>query len=227
MKFFLHRWLLLGVVSAVPLVGRAQNEEWLKKVYVQVDGGAAWTSSTEVSSIFGMPSPGSTASFDVGPRFGADFGYQFTDWVAGEFDLGFMANSIKSISGTWASDATLTSVPMMFNVKFRLPNRSLVTPYAGMGVGGSSSFLDVDQIGYQNIWFSGSGSDFVFAWQAFAGFRVALNENMGLGVEYRYFHSDGPSFEADYGYYYDSWSNAMQFGDIETQSVSLRFDVRF
>ena len=222
------KYLALAVLlaSVSPFSAGAQ-EDWQKRIYVKFDAGAAWTSTTEVKEMFGSVTPGTEVEFDLGPRLGVDFGYNVTDWFAGELEVGIMANSISKITGASEADATFLNVPVMLNARFQLPNRSIFTPYAGIGAGGASSVLDINSIEYGNTRFWGSASDAVFAWQAFAGFRVALNQNMGLGAEYRYFRSEGPSFETDYGWYWNIQSDRIAFGDIETHVVSLRFDVQF
>ncbi len=225
MKQTLALATLIGIIGLMLLPGSAPaQEEWQNRIYAKVDIGGDWTSSTEVTEIFGQPVvPGSRVEFEPGVRFGATFGYNATDWFAGEFELGVMDNSIKSITGAYV-DAFFVNVPILVNAKFQLPTRTRFTPYAGIGGGGASSVLDIDHLdyGFTHLW--GSASDFVWAWQAFAGVRFAINDRMGLGVEYRYFRSEAPSFDVDYGYYYNIYSDHIKFGDIETQAVSLRFD---
>jgi len=71
----------------------------------------------------------------------------------------------------------------------------------------------------------GSDADAVFAWQAFAGLRFALNERMGLGVEYRYFEADSPSWHADFTF--NTSSDKFGLGHIHTHAISAVFDYHF
>ena len=85
--------------------------------------------------------------------------------------------------------------------------------------------LDVDFIQLGDTSMSGSESDGVFAWQAFAGVRYALNEQMGIGLEYRYFWADSPDWEVDFTS--GTFSNRMSFGNTETHAISVAFDFHF
>jgi len=143
-----------------------------------------------------------------------------------------MGNNIKSITGaTRVHDAMIGNVPFLVNGKLQYPmGRCPVTPYIGAGVGFSETFFDVDKLEFRDAsgdiyGLSGSDSDTVFAWQAFAGLRYALNEHMGLSVEYRYFQAESPSWQADFTY--GTGSDVMKFGRTQTHAFSLVFDFRF
>lgn len=222
------KWLALtslGVMCAVP--GAFAQQDWPQRLYIKVDGGVAWMPNADVKEIFGPVPSGTEAEFDPGPRFGFDIGYNVTDWFAAEFETGFMANSLKRITGAWDTDATFINVPLLVNAKFQLPNNTPLTPYAGVGVGGASSVLDIDELNYGNTHVWGSAADITFAWQGFAGLRYALNDKMGLGLEYHYIWSQGPSFESEDGWYWDSHSDRIKFGDLQTHAISVRFDMTF
>lgn len=213
-------------VLLTPRSAPAQADLW-NRAYIKFDAGGVITSDTDVQDIFGPVDPGTRVKFDPGPRLGVDFGYHLTDWFAAELETGIMANSLKEITGADDVDATLMSVPVLLNVKLELPTRSPVTPYIGAGAGGSSSILSIDHLDYGGMHIEGTGSDFVFAWQAFGGVRIALNDRMGIGAEYRYFRSDGASFEGDEGDLSSIANDRIKFGGIESHVISLRFDVKF
>ncbi len=223
LKFFL---LAIATIGAI-WPGRVFGQEWQNRFYCKFDGGAAWLESTDVKDFFGSVPPDTRVDFDVGPRFGLTLGYNVTDWFAAELDTGFMANSIKNLTAATDIDANVYTVPFMANVRFQLPNRSLITPYIGAGAGANSSVLDVGHIEYYGTYFSGSASDVVFAFQAFAGFRVAINRNMGLGLEYHFIHSEAPSYEVDYGYAYNIYSDHVTFGEMNMHVAAIRFDITF
>jgi opacity protein-like surface antigen len=71
----------------------------------------------------------------------------------------------------------------------------------------------------------GSQSDAVFAYQAFAGLRYALNDRAGVCLEYHYFGTSAPEWRVDsrYGVFPDR----MSFGRIDTHAFSIAFDYRF
>ena len=86
-------------------------------------------------------------------------------------------------------------------------------------------FIDADyiELGGAAVW--GSETAVVFAYQFFGGVRVRINEQMTVGVEYRYTGTGEPDFESEWGF--DSDDESMRLGRIETHSVSATFTYRF
>jgi len=194
--------------------------------YVKGDLGGELTQDIELKEFFGPVASGSKVKLDPGLRAGVTGGYQVTDWFAGEAELGFMGNNIESITGaTRVHNATFANIPLLFNVKLQYPNHSGFTPYAGAGVGFSETIFDVDQVTIGGVSLTGSDADAVFAYQAFAGVRYRLNDQMGLAVEYRYFVAESPTWHADVTF--NTASDSMRFGRSQTHAISLAFDFRF
>lgn len=227
MKPSIRFLFLAALCTCAAAPSRLAAQDWQKRVYAKVDGGAALMQNTSVKDLFGGVPPDTRVEFDTGGRFGIALGYHVTDWFAAEFETGIVGNGLKSITGATDVDAGVYTVPMMLNARFQLPNRSRFTPYIGAGVGGTSSTLDVNHLDYFGTQFTGSASDVVFAFQAFGGFRVALNEHMGLGLEYHFIHSDGPSYTVDWGFASNIFSDHIAFGDMNIHVASIRFDITF
>jgi opacity protein-like surface antigen len=219
--------MLISLCALLVRVPARAQDDWRHRAYVKADAGAVLTSSTGVGEIFGPVAPGTRIDFEAGPRFAVDVGYNVTDWFAGELEVGIMANSIDKIGGAQRVEATFLNVPVLLNARFQLPTGTPFTPYVGIGGGGASSVLDVNHLDYGNTHVWGTGSDAVFAWQVFGGFRVAFNHHMGLGLEYRYFRSEAPSFEAEQGTFWNAASDRLKIGEIESHVISLRFDMTF
>lgn len=209
---------IIGVCAALTAVtANAQQSRF----YVRGDVGAQLTSDTDLEEFFGPVAGGSDVEFDTGIRLGIAGGYQVTDWFAAEVESAIMASELKSITGANDVDAVFSNVPFLINARFQLPNRSPLTPYIGAGVGFSVASLDVERINLNGLSIDGYESDAVFACQAFAGLRYALNDQMGLSLEYHYFATDEPSWDADY------ISGKIGFGRMETHALSVAFDYKF
>jgi outer membrane protein len=193
--------------------------------YAKFDMGGGIAEDMDLQQFFGENVGGGDVKLDAGLRFGMAGGYWVTDWFAPEVEIGTMMNSIDSFGGSSQVDATLTQVPFLVNAKFQLPNKSIVTPYAGAGVGFSTSILSADYMQLGNTYMDGSDADMVFCWQVFAGVRFALNETMGLSLEYRFLAADGPSWEAEYAS--GTSTDKISFGDAKVQTLSIAFDWRF
>ncbi len=193
--------------------------------YVKVDAGGNLTQDTDLEEFFGEDTSGSNIEFEPGIRFGVAGGYQVTDWFAPEIETGIMANWIDSIEGANDVDASFSSIPLMANIRFQLPRSYSVSPYIGVGAGVSFAVLDSDFIDFGSTSMHGSDSDAVFAYQGFAGIRFRLNQQMGLSLEYRYFHSDEPEWDAEFTS--GTGTDKMRFGKIETHSLSIAFDFNF
>jgi OOP family OmpA-OmpF porin len=215
---------LAGSCGALFLCAQAVSAQE-SKFYIRSDAGGAVTLDTQLKEFFGPVAPGTKVSFDPGVRFGVAGGYDVTDWFAAEAQVGVFANDIKSITGASRVDATFLNVPFLLNARFQCPNRSLLTPYFGGGVGGSASTLDVDHIDLGGTTLHGTQSTAVFAYQAFGGLRCRLNDRMGLSVEYRYFATTNPEWKADVTF--GTPTDRVRFGGAQTHAVSLAFDFRF
>ena len=216
---------VVGVSLAFPITGSAQDEQG--RWFLKADAGGNWTEDTEITEFFGQSlPPGAKVKFDPGLRLGFAGGYNFTDWFAMEAELGIMANSIDSITGARRVEADFANVPLLLNAKLKYPNQTPFTPYIGGGVGFSTSILDVEDLQIGSTYMSGSEADVVFAYQAFAGVRYNLNENMSLGLEYPLF--SGPKariWEAEV--VIGTFSDTVSFGRTDTHSISLTFQFAF
>lgn len=201
--------------------------------YFKGDLGGTIPQDVDVKEFLGAVLPDYKLKLDPGFRLGLGAGYQFVDWASVEIESGFMGHEVNTVTGaTYVHDAFYGNVPFLFNGRLQLPmGRCPVIPYVGAGVGFAATWFDVDVLEFRDAvgdiyGISGSDSDTVFAWQAFAGLRYAINERMGLGVEYRFFEADGPSFEADFHGFYP-YSNTIKFGKSQTHVISLAFDFHF
>ena len=193
--------------------------------YVKADVGGGVTMDTDLNAFFGPVAPGSKVEFNPGLRYGLAAGYQFTHWFALEAEFGSMVTKIDQITDATQVDAWFSSVPFLVNARFQYQNSSPLTPYIGAGIGGAASILDMDYVEVNGYGVTGTASDAVFAWQAFAGLQYNLNDRMSIAVEYRFLWTDSPSWESDY--YYGSYNSNIRFGQIQSQSLSLAFRYRF
>jgi len=207
---------------ALPLVAHSQPS-----VYFKADAGGNLTSDTDLKEFFGQGVAGAKVKFDPGYRLGVGGGYEVCQFFAVEGEIGSIGNNIKSITGAQRVDAWFLNVPFLVNAKLMGPRNWFVRPYIGGGAGGSASILSVDHIDRGALQLHGTDTDVVFAYQGFAGLRFRINDEMGIGVEYRYFHADSPSWSADWDTGVVLPSNQVKFGRSETHAFSVVFDWHF
>ena len=200
--------------------------------YIQGEVGGQWTHDIKLNEFFGVPlTPDSKIKLDPGLRAGVAGGYQFNDFFALEGELGFMGSHIESItSATYIHDAYYANLPFLVNARLQFPNRSIVTPFIGAGVGFSQTILDVDNISIMDTQggittMHGSDWDTVFAWQAFAGLKFRINDYMRVSIQYHYFTADGATYNAEFAG--GTPSGTISFGRAETHAVSAAFVFRF
>src|SRR5262249_27915761 len=147
--------------------------------------GAGNAAKKGVEEVFGSSS-GIQVKYDPGLRIGAAGGYQFCKYFSAEVESGILYNSIKSITGSPSTDASLVNVPLLANAVFHIPLESNFVPYCGFGFGGSTSVLTIDHATIAGRQLDGDDSDFVWAAQAFAGVRYEFNDRMGVGFGYKF-----------------------------------------
>jgi len=216
--------LLIGgsFLLLAPVTGRCGADG----LYFKADAGGNVTEDIKLLEFFGPVTPGSKVKLDPGVRVGLTAGYDLCDWFGVEGEFGVFANRISAVTdSTRREDCYFENAPFLVNAKLHLPYWYLVSPYAGAGVGGSVSVLNVDHLTVNDVSLHGSDADVVFAWQAFAGLRVMLNKHMGVSVEYRYFVADSPRWTADETF--GTATDHVRFGHAFTHSASVAFDWRF
>jgi OOP family OmpA-OmpF porin len=210
----------LLIACTAPALGQST------RFYVKGDLGGNLTQDATLNEFFGPVAPDTKVKFDPGFRAGLAGGYQLTDWFAGEVEIGYMENHIDSITGAdRVHDSWFANIPFLVNGKLQYPNSSPITPYIGAGVGFSEALLRVGRIDLAGTSLHGDIADTVFAYQAFAGLRYRINDQMGLSVEYRYFAADGATWQADFTS--GTASDTMRMGHTRTHAISLAFDFRF
>ena len=218
-----------AVVSVVSAHGQESGP------YVKAEVGPTITEDVTLTDFLGLG--GGKIEFDPGMRFGIGGGYSFADFVAIGGETGFSFNYIDSISGNFRGegDSSIGQVPLLANVVFKLPNRTGLVPFAGAGAGLSFPYFYADDIvfdptpgspgnGDETI-VDGSESDVVFAWQAFAGLKYALNDRMSLGLAYKYLHAESPEWEAED--VFTGLDSEISIGDLKTHAVTFIFTFKF
>ncbi len=222
MKKDFRQILLIATAVAATMSARSQETRF----YIKGDLGGNLTHETGLREFFGEPlAPGSRVKFDPGVRFGVAAGYRLTDWFSAEVETGAMANSIDTITDATRVDAVFSNVPLLVNARLQCPHWNRFSPYIGGGVGGSFPVLDADHIEIGGTSIHGSDASAVFAYQGFAGLRYKLNDHMGLGLEYHYFHADGAEWQAEFNH--GASSDKLRFGGTETHALSVAFDWSF
>jgi opacity protein-like surface antigen len=133
---------LAAAACCLATVARAQiatEDGW----YLTVDAAPAWHERVTVQAK-GAIAATQRLSFKTGARVPTAVGYRFNPWVAAELEPGFLYHSV------WNSDRTgdaadLFRVPFMVNVIATWRDDRIVTPYAGVGVGGIASIFSGTQ----------------------------------------------------------------------------------
>ncbi len=188
----------LGVWSAtvlLPAVSVRCAEVSDHGFYFRGGIGPVLAHQTDVNEFFG-PVSGVKVKYDPGLRVNVAGGYQFCGYFSAELESGLIHNSIKSITGSPDTDASLANVPLLVNAVFQFPLESRFVPYFGFGVGGSTSVLDVDHAtlpGKPTL--HGTDSDAVWAVQGFTGFRYEFADNMGVGFGYKFLATGEPKWD--------------------------------
>lgn len=196
------------------------------RFYLTADAGAVVTVDTQLKEFFGEPlAPNSQVSFDPGFRLGVRGGYGVTDWFDAEVETGVMVNEIDSVTGATETDASFANIPFMVNARFHCPALHRVCPYFGGGLGGSTTVLSANDLVIGNTLMDGTTAGIVFAYQAFAGIKFAINERMGLSLEYHYFGTTSSEMSADVTV--GTPSDKVQFGATASHAATIAFEYRF
>ena len=177
--------------------------------------------------------------FDTAGIFGLGAGYRFNNWlradVTGEYrgKSNFHGSDIVSFNGAPLGTDTYTGSKsewlVLANVYADLGTWWCVTPFVGVGIGGSrntiSSFTDVGQP-LPSVAFGDTASKWNFAWAVHAGLGYKINPSLTLELAYRYVDL-GEGVSGDL-YTWDGTNarnNPMHFKDLT--SHDLKFGIRW
>jgi len=104
-----------------------------------------------------------------GFRLSVAGGYNFNRWIGLELETGYLYGS--------KGDTTVSQMPFVVNFVVRYEGKTKWVPYVGAGLGGVIVWGDAGGA-------SGSAGDAVY--QLMGGLRRVLNEQMSLGLSYKY-----------------------------------------
>lgn len=156
--------------------------------YIKVDAGASFQQDLALN----LGGPSVDASFNPGVRTAINLGYNVSKSFAVEFETGSIWNSFDKIGGVSVPsevDLNLYQFPVLAKGILKLPLENGLTPYIGGGAGGILGRLDESEGGFDD-----SDTDFVFAYQAEAGLKYAINENIEVGIGYKFTGTTGYHF---------------------------------
>ncbi len=213
--------LAVGACASALSAGVAQAANGF---YAGADAGGLLTLDTRVKEFVGPVDSGTKVKLDPGVRVGLHGGYKFCDFFSLEAETGLMANNVKSITGASIDgNAFLSNVPFLVNARFEIPHgKCPITPYFGGGGGGSATMLSFEHhIDFNGVRLDGSDSTVVWAYQAFGGIRYAINDRMGVGVEYHYFATTGASWDVN------GASSKIGLAGVQSHAITAAFDFSF
>jgi opacity protein-like surface antigen len=192
---------------------------------VRFDLGGNMPSDPELTRFSGPITEGGEMDLTAGGHMGMAMGYRLTPWLTLEGELGLAFNNVDSV-GNWSyRDSGLSHLLMMVNLVVERPYGNWV-PFAGAGVGGDYSMLTFGS-NYDWYWYyepDAEGTDFVWAYQAFAGLKYRFNDNFTLGVMYRYFGTQDQKWDVEWWYGDDFEVGVKGLG---VHSVSLVLSASF
>jgi len=166
---------VIGLFMGALTVSAAQAGEGL---YAGVAVGFAKAVDTTASG-----ASGGKVKFDNGPVGAVFVGHDYGSNVRAEVELARRAADLKSVAGTTASGEALAT-SLMINVIYDVDVDLPVTPYVGIGLGLAQIKMDgASPFGGSSI----NDSDTVGAFQAIAGVRYALTDQVDVFGDYRYF----------------------------------------
>ncbi|TWA88028.1 outer membrane protein OmpA-like peptidoglycan-associated protein [Azospirillum brasilense] len=181
------RGILLGTALAamLPTAAMAATEGF----YVGAGAGVNWTRDADLR-FENTPTDAST-SFKLGGIGDISAGYATAAGPRAELEFAWRwRNAIDSTDSSNTAVNGLggkaSSLAFMGNVLYDINTGTAFTPYIGVGAGIAQVRLDLG--GFDD-------RDWVFAYQGIAGVSYALNQNLALTLDYRYFATLDPKFD--------------------------------
>jgi OmpA-OmpF porin, OOP family len=202
------RKYLLAAASALAFASPAAalDNSW----YVGVEGGAMVVEDTEFD--YRTTTSAIDDAIIVDNKIGIDLdligGYDF-GWVRAEAELAYKRASVDeanvnqgltapAVGGFRDADGRTSVLSAMVNVLLDFGDDEGWAGYVGGGAGLARVKYKVDVNGLTPA-LGFSDSDDSFAWQAIAGVRKAISDNMEIGLKYRFFNASNLNYSGTRG----------------------------
>jgi opacity protein-like surface antigen len=214
-------------VTFIPQSTSAQQYEYYPREagpYFHVGVGPAFTQTGEITEFTGFAA-GNKISYDTGFAGELGGGYAFNRYIALGAEGGWVGNEIKRVEGFALNDTFLYNAPILATLTLQCPiPNTIITPFVRAGVGGSVTIFDTDYFDNGAVALFGNDSDVVFAYQLSAGVRFNFNDQMSIGITYKYFATDDSDFS------YEGFFGPDQHLGIEgvrSHLVTVSFNMMF
>ena len=185
-----------GVIAAaflamVPAIAAADS-----KVYVDIAGGVNFLEDSDISGA-GLST---SADFDPGFAVKAAVGNALGSGFRFEAEVAYRENDADSVGGSGAG-GDVSAWSLMGNAIYDIKTGGRLTPYIGVGAGVAGiDWNDVTPVGGGTV----DDNATVFAYQGIAGAAYAINDNLQLTLDYRYFATEDPVFTTSTGTNFDA-----------------------
>ncbi|MEI6558749.1 MAG: OmpA family protein [Rhodospirillaceae bacterium] len=184
MKF---RHLLIGTALAVSLPLAAQAGT--NGLYVGGAAGANFAADAKMKPSVGASD---TVRFDTGPAGALSLGYGYGNGFRTEFEASVRSNNVNGLKNNTVArpGGSTTTWGLMVNGLYDINTGTAFTPYVGAGIG--LGIVDAKLTGNSTTIYK--GTDTQFAYQGIAGVSYAINDNLSLTTDYRYFATTDAKF---------------------------------
>ena len=185
-----------GVIAAALLAMAPAIAAADSKVYLDIAGGANFLEATDISGT-GL---GTEADFDTGFAVKAAIGNALDSGLRFEAEVAYRENDADSVGGSGAG-GDVSAWSLMGNAIYDIKTGGRLTPYIGVGAGVAGiDWNDVTPVGGGSV----DDNATVFAYQGIAGAAYAINDNLQLTLDYRYFATEDPDFTTSTGTNFDA-----------------------
>jgi len=183
--------------TALATPALARDNAW----YVGVEGGAMIVEDIDydlTAPAGGVTSIDSDYGYDVGGQVGYDFGA-----LRVEAEVSYRSATVDEIrttgsvavgpttavpAGTYSGGGRTSALSFMANALLDFGDDDAISGFVGGGAGVAR--VKASDYRVSNSFTALDDSDTVFAWQALAGIRAPLSENVDVSLKYRFFNAD-------------------------------------
>lgn len=190
------RLMSLAAVSAMALLlPSTAHAETYKGWYVSGLANMSFQRNAD-SDISGLAK--SEIEYMTGWGLSGSGGYNWGNGLRNDLELVYRNSMVESVEPSVLGDGGgIHNFALMANVFYDYDTGTRVTPYVGLGVGGSR--VDADNMRHIAVNSVIDDTQYAFAYQAIAGFALKLEGNWSFTADYRYFATPEVDFETASG----------------------------